>query len=589
MKTNRLRVKTLSKIDDSDLTLFLISIIYLAFPAILFILFWIKPIFIPLVLIPLGMSFITEYQKIKWSRSPLLLLLDLFKQAKLPIVLAVLWTSIFGAGVLGPKTGDQVKNLAIFRELFVNKWPVIFENLPSSMDFLSYPLGYYLVPAGIAKLFGWKLGLICVSLWITIGIALVFTWIKILFPRRPLLAILLFILFSGLDILGHLAKGAGLPEAGTHLEWWSGWTFLSYSSNALVMGWSSQHAMTQWLVPCILMYCVRNKKLEIHTFLFVAALGFFWSHLTIIGLIIFLPLFTKSKNLDWLNRKNLYSLPYVALVLLFYSSKSPGSIPINTIWNLWSPQFIATRLPLFIFLSFGLISLILHLFLKFESSEEKKLFYSSVSILLLIPIVHMGWSNDFSMRVSSIPLFAIWFFVVQLSNQALDTKNAGLKLVLVVYFFFASFNPFNEMFRQIVQIAPQQFFTAAVTDSNWDRGINRENPNCLITQLPRVFVLNSGDSVRIEGQGTYRISSAWGSDGYQNICLDPTIRIGQRISPESNLKLKFIRGDAILGNRFQLVFYSNLASTAGIESYSPEQYTGSDTSPFFKYLIRKTT
>ena len=589
MKTNKPRVKLLSKIDDSDLTLFLISIIYLAFPGILFILFWIKPIYIPLILIPLAMSFMVEYQKIKWSRSPHLLLLNFFKQVKVPLMLAMLWTSIFGAGVLGPKTGDQVKNLAIFRELFVNKWPVIFENFPGSMHFLSYPLGYYLVPAGIAKLFGWKLGLICVSLWVTIGIALVFLWIKILFPKRFLLAILLFVFFSGLDILGYIAKGAGLPEASTHLEWWSGWTFLSYSSNALVMGWSSQHAITQWLVPCVLLYCVRSNKLEIHTFLFVAALGFFWSHLTIVGLIIFLPLFTKSKKLDWLNWKNLYPLPYIALVLIFYSSKSPGSIPINTIWNLWSPHYIAARLPLFIFLSFGLISLILHLFLIFESSDEKKLFYASVSLLLLVPTIHMGWSNDFSMRVSSIPLFAIWFFAVQLSNQALETKNAGLKLVLVVYFFFASFNPLNEMFRQITQIAPQQFFTAAVTDSNWDRGINRAKPNCLITQIPRIFVLNSGDSVQIERQGTFRILTAWGSDGYQNICLDPNVRIVQKVSPESNLKLNFIRGDAILGNRFQLVFYSNLASTAGIASFSPEQYTGSDTSPFFKYLIRKTT
>ncbi|CAN2228871.1 hypothetical protein MCERE85_01416 [Candidatus Nanopelagicaceae bacterium] len=581
---NRLKQESLA---DGSSLLFAMSTFYLATPIVIFIIYWIKPILIPIVLIPLVFALKSEIIRLNWSMPFIKNVRNSVPKYVIPMILATIWTCIFGAGVLGPKTGDQMKNLAIFKELSTHSWPVIFENFPVNFDFLSYPLGYYLVPSAMAKLFGWHTGQVCVSIWTTLGVGLLFSWLRYFFPRKYIFAILLFICFSGLDVFGFLFKGFGLPAAGTHLEWWSGWTFMQYSSNATVMAWSTQHAMAQWLVPCLLLYWFRKSNLKLDSFILLCTIGSFWSHLTIIGLIIFVPAIKRDSWKDLTRIQNLYSIPFLTILVTFYSSKSSTTIPMDLIWRLWPTQYIATWLPLFLFLEFLFLAAILTFFSKFDSGPEKVLFYAAIVLLCCIPVVHIGWSNDFSMRVSAVPLFVLFYFTMKLIDQTTIMANSGLRILLLSYFFFASFTPMNEMYRQVSQIFPQSFFTSSITDVNWNSGINRQNSNCLITQIPRSFDVRPGDKLQIHGQGTFTILIASITDGFQNICINSTAGVNHKVSPDSSIKLDFKRGNARLNGRFQLYYFYDETNSPNISSFSPEQYTGSKQSLFFNFIIRK--
>ena len=97
-------------------------------------------------------------------------------------LVAMAWTALFGVGFVGPAfLLDQYVHHMIFRDLYLFSWPVKYENMPPDLYFLSYPLGWYLVPAALAKVFGWTTGLIALYFWTVIGIALIWSWLNLFF------------------------------------------------------------------------------------------------------------------------------------------------------------------------------------------------------------------------------------------------------------------------------------------------------------------------------------------------------------------------------------------------------------------------
>jgi hypothetical protein len=503
-------------------------------------------------------------------------------------ILAFLWTAIFGAGFIGPQTGDQVKNHMIFRDLFFFSWPVVYDSMPSEMYFLSYPLGYYLAPALMGKLFGWSVGAISIYFWTAIGIGLLWSWFSVFFSRFVWLAIAIFIFFSGLDILGLIAQGQSIPLAGTHIEWWAGWTFLQYSSNATVMSWSTQHGAAQWLLPTLMFYRFVCKKTVRGSTLLMSTAAF-WSHLTLCGILIFIPLVVRSKTrlITAFKDTSLLALPFFFVVVLFYASKAPGSIDSGFIWDLWPIDWALPKLIWFCLFEFGVIGLFIYAVRDFSDSDEHWLFRSAIVMLSLIPIYSIGWSNDVSMRVSAIPLFILFIFFTSTVSQAWKIKFKPAISIAILYVCIASYTPINEMFRQVAQMLPQSFFTSEVTDVNWDRGINRIDKNCLITSIPRNFDLKIGDQVSVHGNGRLTIIKSWMNGPYQNLCVPTDVIIKQR--PAGRLSLQFYREDKKLQENFRFQFKLKPDAINSITSMWPQQYTGSRQSLFYKYFLRSSS
>lgn len=502
------------------------------------------------------------------------------------LIAAGLWTSLFGAGFVGPQTGDQLKNHMIYRDLFEYSWPVIYPDMPSEMSFLSYSLGYYLVPALIGKGFGWTIGSLSIFLWTALGIALLWSWFCVLFSWFAVFAILVFIFFSGLDILGLVVLGQGSPAAGSHIEWWSGWTFLQYSSNATVMSWSTQHGAAQWLFPMLLFYRLVILR-EVRGSALLVSIAALWSHLTLLGAVVFLPLYLKEKGIiKFFKDPSLMAVPFLSVVAIFYASKAPGAIDMGFIWELWPIGEVLPKLLWFYIFEFGILALIIFSTRSNWTNDEKLIFVSSILVLLLVPIFHIGWSNDVSMRVSAIPLFILFLiFCLSIREAFLHENRTGISVALL-YMLIAMFTPANEMFRQFQQINATTSFVMNLTDINWERGVKRELRNCFITQANQDVDVKVGDTVVVKGVGTFNVSETFVNWIYRNVCVSPvTAVITQRpVGPRS---LTFFRNGKKLGGESH--FYSSLqpGDIPSITTMWPQQYTGSQNSFFYNFFLNQ--
>ena len=500
------------------------------------------------------------------------------------IAAAALWTALFGAGFVGFQTGDQLKNHVIFRDLVSHSWPVVYSELPPEMRFLSYPLGYYLVPALIGKLFGWAIGTMGLYVWAAMGVALVWSWIRLLFDRFAIVAIAIVVFFSGLDILGWLAQGQGLPAAGTHLEWWAGWTFLQYSSNATVMSWSTQHGAAQWLLPMLLWYRLVLRK-DVRGAALLVSIAAFWSHLTLVGLAVFLPLlFREGRIGKAVKDASLLALPFLLVVASFYTSKAPGVIKSGFLWDLWPLGQHGASIVLFVVFEFALLALFIHSVRRFEDADEKRLFVASVVLLLVVPAYHVGWSNDVSMRVSAIPLFILFLFFSSTVRELIRERRKAALAAAALYMLLAGFTSGNEMVRQAQALFPARFSISDLTDSTWQNGVNRRRRNCFVTSVPADFELVPGDRVSVEGVGTFAISDAGTYGNYESLCVSPaSARIRQL--PADSRSLRFFRDGAELRNRAHVRALQAAEDLPGVAEMWPEQYTGSAHSLFFRHLL----
>lgn len=502
---------------------------------------------------------------------------------------ACLWTSLFGAGFVGPQTSDQIKNHMIHRDLFVYSWPVIYHDSSPEMRFLSYPLGYYLVPALVGKAFGWTIDTLAIFLWTALGIALLWSWFYVLFSRFAIFAVFIFIFFSGLDILGMAALGHGTPAAGTHLEWWSGWTFLQYSSNATVMSWSTQHGAAQWLFPMLLFYRLVILR-EVCGSTLLVSIAALWSHLTLLGAALFLPLYFKEKRVAQLFKPlSLLPLPFLVVVAIFYASKAPGAIDTGFVWELWPINEFLPKLIWFYVFEFGILALIIFSIKSYWSEDERLLFIGTLVVLLVVPFYHIGWSNDVSMRVSAIPLFMLFALFCASIREAFLRKNKAAISVALLYMLVAMFTPMNEMFRQFYQIKSSTIFIDALTDENWNRGVRRKFPNCFI--IRNDWNINeidpkAGDTVTIKGVGSFDVAETFVSGGYRNVCVSPksTVIAQRSAGPRS---LTFFRNGAALESNLHLYVKSQPEKIQSIVTIWPQQYTGSEGSMFFKLFMKK--
>ena len=175
--------------------------------------------------------------------------------------IVMLWCFLSGLGNLYYQTGDWGARNAIFRDLVRFDWPVIYASKNAA---LVYYIGFWLPPALIGKLFftlgcaletAFAIGNIALLLWsaahVYIVLLLLMLFLRADTKRRFFAVVLIFIGFSGMDIIGSLLPKLTLGmEVHAHLEWWTKYQF---SSMASCLGWVFNQAVPAWLtVACFL-------------------------------------------------------------------------------------------------------------------------------------------------------------------------------------------------------------------------------------------------------------------------------------------------------------------------------------------------
>ncbi len=463
----------------NTLTRYLIplSLLYLALPQVIFFVGWLKwylaPFCVGLILLPLCTS-IREIDLIVGTE-PEQSHGTAFGARHIVLVLltSVLLLGISGIGGYGHQDTDWLKHNAILKDLVERPWPVVYKLGGQDVP-LVYYVAYYLPAALLGKLGGWSLANQALFAWSWIGLVLAMTWFLVLNRRAAFSVVLLFVMFSGLDVVGQWLSrsvvAAIRPEVAQvlswdHIEQWPiGW---QYSSNATLLFWVPNQALAGWIVSGIIMFAILHSPQTKYS-LFYLGLTALWSPFVTIGLCPFLltefllgdgALVKRLKR--YISAPNFCGLILLAVIGLFYSAKLYAVSPLLTsdIPSGFSLAFAPdtqaqviglAMIVVFCLLEFGLYGILIRRINRDWNSKAKALFVTATICLSLLPFFRYGGSNDLVMRVSIPALFVLAVFV----GKALHSQSPGdlKRIILTVLVVLGSVTALVEFRRHVTGI-----------------------------------------------------------------------------------------------------------------------------------------
>lgn len=398
---------------NMDKLLIKISYLYLGLPLIIFLLGWFKLQYsIPLAAIVISGIIFAFKQYSEIQNNFLNKKIDI-KKAILVSVFLFIWVYLSGIGGYGLQNYDYDKHNAIFRDLINYHWPVIYD-LPKYSGLLIYYIGYYLPSALIGKLFGWNVANISLFVWSFIGVLISYFWVIKLTRVNSIRTGLLFIFFSGVDLIGYMLNNWQFPLGTQHIDNW--FRLASYQSNTTLLFWVPQHAIVAWICASLLL----NDKFEDTgaNIIFILSLSLIWSPFVFIGL---LPLALSGKfnnKRKLISIQNAFISPIIIVFLTGFYTSNHSNVSVRgfisnfiNMYEKW-PIILA-----FYILEFGIYIILMKDYIKKLDIISKRALYASTIFLMILPVYLVGINNDLAMRASIPSLFIIMIFIVRFINE----------------------------------------------------------------------------------------------------------------------------------------------------------------------------
>ena len=436
-----------------------VSLVYLSLPILLFMAYWIKP----LISVPVIALFLFGLYQTYRNTNPFQLG-GKHSGVTIAIIALVLlcWVVLSGVGgLVWQNRWDHMFRNALFSDQVKYAWPVIDTSLSASR-MLCYNFGFWLPSALVGKLFGLQAGDVFQTVWAFIGVALAFAFICERLGKISIPALVIFILFSGLDILlfflGKIHSGTlqtALPEllAGTHLEL-KLYQFSS-ASNTTLLFWVYNQIIPFWLVFLLLLRQTNNR-----TRLFVFMLMLLYSPFPAVGCLpmVVYQFLQKSNFTDASGKKsfrtflrstltvaNVTGLIVCLIIALFYMSNiatgSVGLIKINAGSIMEFALYFATEY--FVFLVFILLY-----------KKADALYWVLMGSMVVFSFITLGNNYDFGWRTCIPAAFYTMLLVMQIfSNPEPGKKYKRLKFALIAVLVLGSVTPAMEMLRTVEHTA----------------------------------------------------------------------------------------------------------------------------------------
>lgn len=301
-------------------------------------------------------------------------------------------------------TDWQIRD-AVLRDMAMNVWPFAYD-LHGTAYFLRAPLGMYLLPA----MFGAHSELaLLVSNSLRLALLLTLSWHLFETKRERLIALGVFIFFSGWDLVGtaiYSALGANLSW--DHIERWN--FSYQYSSHITQVFWVPQHAIAGW--TCALAFLLWRKGLvPIGFFAAIILLVALWSPLAIIGAVPFAIL----SGLELLRRRAFHlsdvAIAALALIIAFpallYLQIDAAKVGMHLIFAHPLAWLLCVALEVLPF-AWPLLRD------RASPASDRPVVLLIFFTLIVMPLVQVGVNSDFQMRASIMPLallclaFASW-------------------------------------------------------------------------------------------------------------------------------------------------------------------------------------
>jgi len=214
---------------------------------------------------------------------------DWYKIA-LVVALIAVWVYFSGIGGFVWQNSDHWWRNEIFNILVDYDWPAI-KGTQSGDRAVCYYIGFWLVPAIFGKIFGMSTGYFAQYIWAVLGIVLTYFFICRRLKKITIFYLILFIFFSGLDILGLIINDydAFLNfEWGTHIETWiEGYQYSSFTTQLF---WVFNQAIYGWLITLIIL------EEENNAIVLLIAAGLLSATLPMVGLCV-IALVVVAKNI----------------------------------------------------------------------------------------------------------------------------------------------------------------------------------------------------------------------------------------------------------------------------------------------------
>lgn len=338
-------------------------------------------------------------------------------------------------------TDWQVRD-AVLHDMATNPWPFAYD-VNGTPYFLRAPLGMYLLPA----MFGGEAEIaLLVSNALRLALVLTLAWRLFESSRERATVLLVFILFSGWDVLGTaLYSALGHHLSWDHIEAWN--DGYQYSSDITLAFWVPQHAIAGW--TCAVAFLLWRRGLA-SVGLFAASIPLvaIWSPLAIIGA---LP-FAALAAIDALRRRG-FDLHDIALAVLAVAVCLPALLYLQidaakvgmhlrpTDPLIWALCVALEVLP------FGR-----PLLRDRTPAVDRPVVLLTLLLLLVMPLVQIGVSSDFQMRASIMPLallavsFALWI-TRQLTDKSARTGAIAYAIIAIL---LGAATPVLELRRALV-------------------------------------------------------------------------------------------------------------------------------------------
>lgn len=438
-------VKFSSQIKNKDRLhsspLMFVTFVYLMLPVGLFLAGWFNFTIAVPAIISLFLIIYLLFRTTSWLSIPNL---SLFFW--IALLISCGWIYISGIGHFVYANGDWLVRDAVLHDLVVQPWPVLYQVDNSNLFILRAPLGYYLPSAVAGKLIGVNAAYKILSVWTGIGVILTFSLIESCFSslKKRLIAILVFIFFSGLDLVGTLIAHENITII-SHLEWWA--RYFQYSSHTTQLFWVPNHALPGWLGMLLLLAYWRKPSL-IGWYPAILCAILLWSPFATIGLLPFYAgyFFVHRRVLikNWPNLVGvsllalLFGLP-IAYYLTFNLQKVPGELLAGKDGHFWFAylQFVA--------LEFGILAVLL------SRLCNTLPFWIAVIILAILPFIAYGPFNDLAMRASIPALVVIALAAAQvLTNPAHSHVLRGVQIGVSLMVLVGAVTVLHEIARAVI-------------------------------------------------------------------------------------------------------------------------------------------
>ena len=257
----------------------IISYVYIVLPVIIFLLGWTR---LSVIGVPVTVAIIfCLYRMISDAKidfnSDAHSIRTIFKVLVIVLIIAI-WVYFSGVGCYVWQNADHRWRNEIFNILVEYRWPVV-KGTASGANGMSYYIGFWMVPALMGKVFGIEAGYFTQYIWACIGVLLAYFLICRRIDKIAIWPVIVFILFSGQDIIGLLIKDYDLFlkfHLGTHIETWAyGYQFSSFTTQLF---WVYNQAIYGWIITLLLIE-EKNRNMVI-----LMAAGLLSSPLSMLGL-----------------------------------------------------------------------------------------------------------------------------------------------------------------------------------------------------------------------------------------------------------------------------------------------------------------